>query len=421
MRELLRIAELWASSADPTPVARLVWARALLSLRLMDRAWTQLRTLTESGRIGVEPHVLTARMFLDRGWPDQARKALDRALADHPQNADLNRLWAHLGDKVSAPDGDGEFLPFDDALHLAERHLAFNNLTRGRVILERLRRVQPEHPRVSDLLWALDGDFRSVEDLATLVARYGPGPLTTLADLPEDGEHTDRTESVSHEDLLAGQPQEIDARAFPQLFRNIEPMTEAGRSPEREVTAITSLAALRGPEPAPASDWTSKGDDTQIVRVVGKNAVAVAGNYPSDLDTDESPTRLVASSSFDLAAIRREAAQLPPSDLDGPEGEDEDVVVVKHHAPPSERETVPVAPERNDLPDEGAAWARGGVRPSAIPTPVQAPARPPPPVSPPPQHSELKWWLFPFAGLATMIVIAVLLVGVAQVILGFLF
>jgi hypothetical protein len=420
VRDLVRVAELWASFADPTPTARLLWARALLSLRLMDRAWAQLRALTDGGHGGVEPIVLTARMFLDRGWPDQARKTLDRGLAEHPQHPDLDRLWARVGEPSDPPDGDGENLAFEEALQLAERHLAFNNLTRGRAILERLKRQRPEHARVADLLWAMDGDFRSEDDLPTLVARFGPDPLSTLADLPDDPDHTDRTESVAHEDLLGPGPGEVDARAFPQLFRNIEPMTEAARGGEREVTAVTSLAALRAAaEPAPASDWTSKGDDTQIVRVVGKGGPGDGHLGSTDLDTDEGPTRIAASSSFDLAAIRREAAQLPKSDLDGPEGEDEDrVVVLRHGTSASERDTLPVAPERNDLPDEGASWAKDGVRPSSIPTPVQPPPRPPPPPAPP--ANEVKWWLFPFAGIATMIVLAVLLVGLGQVILGFL-
>ncbi len=442
-RDVIRLGELWAEQGEPTIPARLAHARALLSLCLVDRAWAKLRELHEKGEGGLETTLLMVRMFLDRGWPHQARKPLEAALTAHPEHPELNQLWSRLSDTIMPPEADdGDSLGPELQLRLAERHLLFNNLTRARVLLERLRRNQPANTRVSDLLWAMDGSFRAdTDDLKALVERWGPDPLAAIGDLPEDGEHTDHTESVTAAELHGMTAVEQDARNFPQLFRGLEPLTELGREREKEeVTAVTSLAALQALR-APAGEWTTEpGDDTQIVRVVSR---AGPGPEPdmrrsaprSDMDTpapaapasrpaSPPPSAAVTAPSYDLAALKREARSLPVASDLGPEREDEDVVVVKHRqAAPSERETIPAPPERADMPDEVGAWARKSGGHPAVPKPAapQASAaspRPAPDAKPPPMAWQ--WWLVPVAGLGLLGLLLLLAVAASQILLGVL-
>ncbi len=443
-RDVIRLGELWAEQGEPTVPARLAHARALLSLCLVDRAWAKLRELHEKGEGGLETTLLIVRMFLDRGWPHQARKPLEAALTAHPEHPELNQLWSRLSDTIMPPEADdGDSLGPELQLRLAERHLLFNNLTRARVLLERLRRGKPDHVRVGDLLWAMDGNFRADTDhLATLVERWAPDPLAAIGDLPEDGEHTDSTESVTAAELHGMTAVEQDARNFPQLFRGLEPLTELGREREKdEVTAVTSLAALEALR-VPAGEWTTEpGDDTQIVRVVsrpqtgagnGAEPDARRGPPRSDMDApapaapasrplSPAPSAAVTAPSYDLAALQREARSLPVrSDL-GPEREDEDVVVVKHRqAASSERETIPAPPERADMPDEVGAWARKGGQPSAAPKPSSPVAAPRPAAPDPKPPMPWQWWLVPVAGLGLLGLLLLLAVAASQILLGVL-
>lgn len=451
-QDAIRLAELWAEQGEPTVPARLAHARALLALCLVDRAWAKLRELHERGEGGLETTLLMARMFLDRGWPHQARKPLERALAEHPEHPELEQLWSRLSDTIAPPDTeDGESLGPELQLRLAERHLLYNNLTRARVLLERLKRQRPDHGRVNDLLWAMDGNFRAdTDDLQALVTRWGPDPLATIGDLPEDGEHTDHTESVSAAELHGMTAVEQDPRNFPQLFRGLEPLTELGRDREKdEVTAVTSLAALQALQ-SPAGEWnTEPGDDTQIVRVVSKPGAqpeAPRASLRSDMDgptpqpaarppqAPQPQSAAVTAPSYDLAALQREARSLPArSDL-GPEREDEDVVVVKHRQArlPSERETIPAPPERADMPDEAAAWARKGGEPAsaagtrsptagaAKPSAATIPTAPPRAVGDPKAPMAWQWWLVPVAGFGMLGLLLLLAVAASQVILSLL-
>ena len=77
-RDVIRLAERWAQQNPLPREASLAQARAFLSLRLMDRAWVRLRDLADSNSDDIEPLLLTAEMFLERGWPARARKVLQR-------------------------------------------------------------------------------------------------------------------------------------------------------------------------------------------------------------------------------------------------------------------------------------------------------------------------------------------------------
>ena len=49
-------------------------ARALLSLRLMDRALNRLRALTDANADDVDALALTAELMLERGWAARATR-----------------------------------------------------------------------------------------------------------------------------------------------------------------------------------------------------------------------------------------------------------------------------------------------------------------------------------------------------------
>ncbi|MFT5685927.1 MAG: hypothetical protein ACI8RZ_006882, partial [Myxococcota bacterium] len=77
--DVIRLGEAWSHQSPLPREAALAQARAFLSLKLMDRAWVRLRELTDASSEDIAPLLLTADMFLERGWPARARKVLQRA------------------------------------------------------------------------------------------------------------------------------------------------------------------------------------------------------------------------------------------------------------------------------------------------------------------------------------------------------
>ncbi len=316
---------------DPTRRARTAQARAFLDLCMLDRAWIRLKELEEEDPGDPEVLELTARMFIERGWPNRARKPLERALALAPANPRLTKLWeraqqppVHADPELESSHALSVLLP------LAERYLATGAMIKGRSLLERLRREHAQEPRVEELLWVLDGDFSlGGLSLAELADRFGPD-LSMLADLSDEAEHT---ESITLDELHV--PPMKESAAFPSLFRAASPRDLDGET-ESEVTRATSLADLpelrRSVEAARrAAGFVSGEEDTQIRRVIRRDdqvditdaggKLHVAPTDPVDLD-------------FDLRKFRQEMgvaepAVLPESDLEDPlEEEDDDVVIL---------------------------------------------------------------------------------------------
>jgi len=330
-RTLIGFVERWNVLGEPTHAARLAQARAFLDLCMLDRAWIRLKELIEADPDDVTVLSLTARMFVARGWPNRARKHLERALALAPEDKSLQALWDQASQPPVEPDASLE----DDEdpavlLGLAERYLATGALLKGRSLLERLRREYPGNDRVDDLLWVLEGDFDLGEvSLSELADRYGPD-LSLLADLAEDAEHT---ESVTLDELQ--HPPAKDSAAFPALFRDARGGLDGDTETETEVTRATSLADLdqlkQSVEDARRSAGIVAGEeDTQIRRIIRRDDrvdytdagdVHVQRSVPTDVD-------------FDLGQFRQEMgvsenATFPESDLEGPlEEEDDDIVIL---------------------------------------------------------------------------------------------
>lgn len=307
LRNVVCVVERWAELGEPTRAARLAQARALLALRLVDRGWIRLKELAASEDGGFEAHLLTGRMFLERGWPSRARQPLERALELAPDDRRSKEVRALLATVDTPPaeatDPPDDLVDVDQLLGLGERLLAHGATTKARKALEKVRRLQPDHERAADLLWAIDGDF-SLGDvtLADLVDRFMPD-LATISDITDEAEFT---ESVTREEAVEpveDGPSSSGGPAFPSLFRTGPPLASitAAESAE-EVTQSSAMASLLHPELALPTDEEG-GGDTQISRIIrnssGVELRSVDGPIHDNVG-DETGGR------FDLAAFRRE-------------------------------------------------------------------------------------------------------------------
>lgn len=344
---------------------------------MMDRAWARLKELTDAKEGGIEALSLTARMFIERGWPSRARKPLELAMADAPDDKRLQELWERAAVDAAPLPEDVPDTETDVAvlLPLAERYLAAGALLKGQRLLERLRRSHPEHRRVADLLWALQGDFSlGDEPIAMLVERLGPD-LSRLADISADlSEETEHTESVSREEAAALEREVEGDPAFPTLFRNVTPRPSPEREEDtEEVTQAMALAGGRAPAMPSITD-DSGGGDTQIARVIrhdDRGKVQTPGG-PIHRNHDET-----IDGSFNLTDFRRQMGMesTPASDLAGMvEREDEELIVMTRREGGGEDTT---AGEPID-PDTTTGGAIQPVRRALPKTPEAPPNRPQP-------------------------------------------
>ena len=407
-RTLICFVEAWSEQGDPTETALLAQARSMVRLGLYDRAWGRLQSM--QGSSDPEIAILTGQMFMSRGWHNKARKLLETALKAFPENRILSDLYDQASEPATEPD-HSEVDPTDrtSSIAAARHHMASGALLRARAILDRVQRNQSEEDLlVSDLLWAIDGDFSlKGETLPVLAHRHGTG-LQSLPDLPEDPDHT---ETADVDDILP--PDEVGA--FPTLFRNLEPQTEyypVGQGDE-EVTHVSAMASLRdmGSEPEPTKD-TDPGElippseVTQIQMVVRKDGAM-------EEDTSTEPK----SSIFDLATL----PPIPTSDFDmGPEQEDADVVIhTRVSEEPDDTDAVTqvgavpldieVPPENlRQTEDEAASW----VKPPPVPERPVEPAKPAPTPPPAKKRTRVKptRWPLHVAALGGVLLIAIVLI-----------
>ena len=311
-------------------------ARAFLELRMMDRAWVRLKEVGHR----VEAQVLTARMFIERGWPKRAQRILEPLLAEYGTDPEVQALWARSEEPPVIPDElETSDIELDIALPVAEAQLAAGAFIKAQKVLERLKRHHPEEKRVADLLWVLAGDYGvDGATLAELADSHGPD-LSLLADLGDDAEHT---ESVEIADLRPDEPPDpVRNSAFASLFRSeeeeeaeegLEESTPNLLGEAREVTHVSALADLQALREAEAPAPTTA-DDTQIVRVIERGAPNQPVGGPMHLAAELEP-------SFDLAAFRQEMGMqyTVQSDIDDEieEEDDELIILTQRDAEPTE-------------------------------------------------------------------------------------
>ena len=306
--DLIRVGALW-SVQERLPVSiALDEARALLALRLMDRAWVRLRELDRTERHRVEVQALTAEMFIDRGWPGRARKILERAVADYPERLDLKALHERSQGPPMRPPSNARTLERegtkDEQLALAELYLCTGSQLKARSILKRLDRSRfSQKARVEALLWALETDLDAEElSLMQLAKAF-------LSELPllEDGPLELSLDGLSSAEVTTRGPvpEELEERpeaAFPSLFRWVDDSGDFGGD-DSEVTRVSSMAELKehaledsAVENTEGAWETSVGEgDTKVMRVIHHDASGTP-TLIEELEAEDSQVKTMESS-----------------------------------------------------------------------------------------------------------------------------
>jgi hypothetical protein len=397
-RAVIELAERRAAAGSLDRDLRLAEARAFCALRLMDRAWVRLREATEADPDDVDALVLTAEVFVERGWPARARKLLARVEAlrgGEPDEAFL-QLVQRASEAPVQPPPDARELERSGAppqlLLLAEQYLATGSFLRAKGLLERLRRSGHAPERVELLLWGMRGEFGGTA--AEPAARSaGPLGLTAAPSAPQldpsEWDAGDHTESVKRHELWAEPPTaEVDLvidpdepafdPSFPALFRR----GGAGRASalpadDEDVTHSSLMASADELLEPPEAEYTDPdgpvehtSGDTQILQVIGGGALAPADG-PIHKAPAGGPDPL--RTTLDLRAYQESMGMAAEGDGYRPEPtggdfleeEDQDVVVM------TRREQEPPAP-----PPEAPARRQPIEVIEKYPTPVVAPPAP---------------------------------------------
>jgi tetratricopeptide (TPR) repeat protein len=361
-RGVVRLVERWAQQGGLTQDALIGQAQAFMALRLMDRAWVRLQEARERGPDNVDVQLLTAEMFIDRGWPARARRILERIPVEDTGSERLDRLRQAAAQPPAQPPenaqevertGDAEAL-----LGLAERYLAAGSFMRAESLLERLIREGSGTERVSDLLWGIRGEYisqkQSTEDL---LRELSPD------DWLSEWEGIDRTESLravedtvhdpeaAARSLLGESGDRGDGRpAFPNLFRRDGTIDDTTLGDEDEVTVASQMATVEqmGDAPAqqhtdPGISQTGDGNDTRIMTFITKDGQL--GDVDGPIHRKVEPrvkSGVGLGSTLDLRA-QSDGLLDPDGFL---EEEDQDLIVMtrreRSEAPARSRSTIPV-------------------------------------------------------------------------------
>ncbi|MCB9664072.1 MAG: hypothetical protein H6732_08150 [Alphaproteobacteria bacterium] len=264
LRGLVALVERWSQVGQPTDEAKLLQVEALLQLCMTDRAWTRLRSLTHlRGEQRLRARVLTAEMFLLRGWSDRAQEAIAEIRRLDPRAPALAELQERAGAPRTTPMVPESGAPTDELLAAAERFLCEGASLTARRLLEGLARREPEHPRVAELRWAMAGDFDLVgSTLAEVVERtvgsVGMPDLHLDPDLDVDAP-TDAGVEIAP--AVTGGRQ--DRHAFPSLFKGTQAEDDVDLD-EVENTQAMRLDELASDGPT----FADGGEDTQVMHVV---------------------------------------------------------------------------------------------------------------------------------------------------------
>ncbi len=415
LRGLVCLVERWASVEPPSKTGRLYQVRAFLALRLMDRAWLQLKKLLEQDPDDMEALSMATEMFLDRGWPSRARKLLKEAQERMPGAPELPRLIELCEGPPRTPPANARQLEQNgspaELLELAERFLATGSFLRGRALLERVRQAQPTNARAKDLLWALDGDFDagdiSPEELAAQLAPtfQDHGGFVSLE--PPGAEEVTATRIPLEDDDLA-------EAEFPALFRRVGmglPIMDDDTGEITQARALASPEELQDPNASPAVEnpdlIDGRHEDTEIMMIIPSGGMDTVNKAEASVHRKRNQDYDLKAT-LDLAEYRRSMGVSAPSlsDLvtqpedteetgDGIsvslEDEDADLVVVTRR---ERTQDIPGTRER-DLTDEAPAKPRGPIRviekhpiSEPEPEPESVPVGPTPAAPAAPQRAE---------------------------------
>jgi hypothetical protein len=338
-RGVIRLMERWISSGSPPVEPRLAEVRAFLHLRLMDRAWLRLKELSELAPDHQEVEILTARMFIERGWPVRARRLLQQALEREPNRRELHDLLSLAHDAPLQPPANARDIErtgsIEEQLELAERFLCAGSQLRAKSILERVRRGGGrEAARAEELLWGVNGDFGGgPRDPLQLARQLLPTEELNAPDAPVELEPVE----LEMDDVTsAGRRRpvvESDAESFPSLFRQLPEELKLHDFSDADITTITRMAdvdelgraesqEITDPDLAGGEDEDEGEGDTQVMMVIRQGGpsfqdqLEVERALRSDEDDEEGPTSNPQPETLNLRAIRSGAVQ-----FDAPAGE----------------------------------------------------------------------------------------------------
>lgn len=384
---MLRVVHAWQLVGAPTTAARVCEGRAFHHFRLLDRALARARDAVERAPGDRVAQRLLAEVYIDRGWPLRARPIVE-GLKSAGEGVD--GLLARMAEEPARPEAIArEVEAGDDVaawLRLAESFLATGSQLRATGLLQRVLAQEPEHPRATELLWALAGDYASTEALDAMVKRALP-LMTDLAPVPEEAEHT---ESLRADGDLLLEP-EVGPAAFPSLFKRAVPppapvpaddVLVGGPPPvvdahdaDDEKTASSPVSEA----PRLVSVTSAGAGDTQIMRVVGDgdqgalhrrrdpeisgvlnlrdwqahNGVDPVGSDLDGIDERDDDSEVASRPG---AAPLVEVASAPPPEPEAPHDFSAPIEVVEKHPVPVGLPSVEVEP----LPParRGGGWGR---------------------------------------------------------------
>jgi hypothetical protein len=335
-RGVIRLVERWLEHGMVSQTARIAQARALMDLRMMDRAWVRLREASDADPSSMEVQLLTAEMYIERGWPAKAVMILDNLPMSELSDAH-RRWWGRLkteavGPPKEPPPNAAEIErsgTAEQVMDLAERYLAVGSMVRAESLLQRLIRDGFTPPRVSDLLWAVRGDFVSPKmPTDALLDELGGDEWVAESSGIEFTEGLVPDETAQVELTAVEEQLTVDARrrAFPRLFRRDENTGEITAPDDDEVT-VASMSVNIGDREAGLGDAGSDlmpmpgSGDTRIMEVIPRGDRVQVKPFDGPLHRGRSSVQPV-----DLKMHR--AAFLPPDDEAFLEDEDKDLIIM---------------------------------------------------------------------------------------------
>lgn len=306
---VVEVVDAWAAQGAPSQEARLRCARSLFHLRLMDRATARVREVLDQDPTHREALLLQARIYVERGWPVKARQPLT-TLRNQPDAAgpELDELWERAHADPVRPEVNARVIEREGdpaaQIALAESFLATGSFLRATGILERLRRVDPENPRVRELLWGLQPAAPGAEvNLGALVRTLVPMQPLRVTRAAEEPEHTESFRGMPGGLDEAGGPAED--QNFPRLFKQVAPAAAADDDPENtQSSAMAAPGELAGRADGEHTDGRilpsgpAAGGDTQIMLVLRPGEEG--GRSHRRREGAEDPTR----ETFDLRAFQ---------------------------------------------------------------------------------------------------------------------